>query len=44
MTYETEIKILIPERTTMGKRQYPSTEMTAPKVTLAWLAIKDSRQ
>lgn len=29
---------------TIGRRQYPSTDITAPNVTFVWLAIRDSRK
>ena len=38
------IKMLIPDKTTIGKRQYPRTETTDPNVTWADVAIKESRQ
>jgi hypothetical protein len=37
------IKTFIPDNATIGKRQYPKTEMTAPNVTLH-VAINESRQ
>lgn len=38
-THCNAIRMLIPDSTTIGSKQYPRTETTAPRVTAAWVAI-----
>lgn len=39
ITYCNVRRTLIPDNTTIGNRQYPNTDTTAPNVTDAWIAI-----